>query len=743
MRIRSKENAFFQNTFDIVISLGEDYGCASYLQEHGLRKFSGPFDWLTKASFNARIECICNDFSEFLQKENMKIIPKNPSKITDGKHDYYEDEKTDFYFYHDFDAGVSFNEMYSAVKEKYDRRIKRFYQILSYANKILFVWFSRDKKIPDEDILRAHSRLKEKFSPHQIFLLVLENGEDSSSFLTGTVLKITYDNASFLNPAEEWRGNKKENNSVFSKIKVSSKKYISDTDLFLYMKNNKTYFDELLKKEYSNETDQINTLKDAAVWATYNPCGMLKSAKIENALCDIATKHHVDLSQDYIPNSVLHVASKIYILGGHSVVLDQWLNHHPDGQINSLALTWWMPEEHVLKTSVKAVKESGGELYFLANENKDSMQIALRLRQIASKYEKIVLHIHMEDIIPLLAFGTPEFKRPIVFFNHSDHIFWLGASIADCVVSFREFAKELCITERSIRYNQKLSLPVNVERKFCSEQEKAALRKSLSVPQNAKIVMTIARNVKFYPFNDLDYFDVVKKILEKTENVYFIVIGLSWNDATWIDLPEDLKNRIRLLGMISKTDLDKYMMLADIALDSLPFSSTVSFYELAFQNIPAFTLQTAMNHDDLNDATGISCVTTEELVQKVVSALNSPKPEKCPAFSFLEQNNNSVAFQNKLKELYDNFPHEHRVNKIIDPSEREITPVEKMTALNYFVERSLKVAAVPRKIKTIFELPYILKVWKVKTETTKRVFIRLLGMKIRIFKKKNQTSCEK
>ena len=47
------------------------------------------------------------------------------------------------------------------------------------------------------------------------------------------------------------------------------------------------------------------------------------------------------------------------------------------------------------------------------------------------------------------------------------------------------------------------------------------------------------------------------------------------------------------------------------------------------------------------------------------------------------------------------------------------------------------------KTKTIFELPYILKVWKVKTETTKRVFIRLLGMKIRIFKKKNQTSCEK
>ena len=66
-----------------------------------------------------------------------------------------------------------------------------------------------------------------------------------------------------------------------------------------------------------------------------------------------------------------------------------------------------------------------------------------------------------------------------------------------------------------------------------------------------------------------------------------------------------------------------------------------------------------------------------------------------------------------------------------------------MTALNYFVERSLKVAAVPLKIKTIFELPYILKVWKVKTETTKRVFIRLLGIKIRIFKKKNQTSCEK
>ncbi|MBR4126196.1 MAG: hypothetical protein IKR09_01295 [Alphaproteobacteria bacterium] len=735
MRIRSKEDAFFQNTFDIVISLGEDCGCASYLQEHQLRKFSGPFDWLTKASFNTRIECICNDFSEFLQKENMKIIPKNPSKTTDEKHDYYDDEKTDFYFYHDFDAGVSFDEMYSAVKEKYDRRIKRFYQVSSYANKILFVWFSRDKKIPDEDILRAHSRLKEKLLPHSIFLLVLENGKDSSALLSDSVLKIRYDNASFVNPAEEWRGNKEENDAVFSKIKISSKKYISDTDLISYMKKNKTYFDGLLGKEYPDEAGKIEALKNAAVWATYNPCGILKSARIENALCDIASNHHIDLPEDYIPNSVLHVASKIYILGGHSVVLDQWLNHHPDGQINSLALTWCMPEEHVLKTSVEAVKKSGGELYFLANENKDPMQIALRLRQIASKYEKIVLHIHMEDVIPLLAFGTPEFKRPVVFFNHSDHIFWLGASIADCVVSFREFAKELCITERGIISNQKRSLPVNAEKKIASEQEKAALRKSLSIPHDAKIVMTIARNVKFYPFNDLDYFDVAKQILEKTENVWFVVIGLSWNEATWSDIPEKLKERIRLLGVISRTDLDKYMTLADVALDSLPFSSTASFYELAFQNIPAFTLQTAMNHDDLNDAAGISCATPEELASKVISAVNSPRPDKCPAFSFLEQNNSSVVFQKKLKELYDNFPREHQVNKIIDIPDREITPVEKMTALNYFVEKSLNVKPLPTKTKTILEIPYVIKIWKVKTEKVKRVFLRLFGIKIRIFKK--------
>ena len=233
----------------------------------------------------------------------------------------------------------------------------------------------------------------------------------------------------------------------------------------------------------------------------------------------------------------------------------------------------------------------------------------------------------------------------------------------------------------------------------------------------------------------MDYFDVAKQILEKTENVWFVVIGLSWNEATWSDIPEKLKERIRLLGVISRTDLDKYMTLADVALDSLPFSSTASFYELAFQNIPAFTLQTAMNHDDLNDAAGISCATPEELASKVISAVNSPRPDKCPAFSFLEQNNSSVVFQKKLKELYDNFPREHQVNKIIDIPDREITPVEKMTALNYFVEKSLNVKPLPTKTKTILEIPYVIKIWKVKTEKVKRVFLRLFGIKIRIFKK--------
>lgn len=40
----------------------------------------------------------------------------------------------------------------------------------------------------------------------------------------------------------------------------------------------------------------------------------------------------------------------------------------------------------------------------------------------------------MDDPTAVVAFGIEKFERPVIFYNHSAHLFWIGKSIADIVL---------------------------------------------------------------------------------------------------------------------------------------------------------------------------------------------------------------------------------------------------------------------------------------------------------------------
>ena len=171
----------FDTKFDLVISIGEDCACSSYLRRCKLQDFSYPFDWLTKASFITRMELILNDFSDFLKKENLYSLDKSKYNQIDEKCDYWADKKYDFYFYHDFPAGEPFEQSYPAVKEKYSRRTKRLYDQIEKSDKILFVWWSRDKHQDVEVVQNYYYKLIKRFADKSIYLLLIEYGENEEN----------------------------------------------------------------------------------------------------------------------------------------------------------------------------------------------------------------------------------------------------------------------------------------------------------------------------------------------------------------------------------------------------------------------------------------------------------------------------------------------------------------------------------------------------------------------------------
>lgn len=163
--------------YDIVYSIGRDCACAMYMKQANLRIVSGPFDWLTNADFETRFELILNDFKDFFNKEDLKFLKKSKEMFNDENCEYYENIRNGFYFFHDFPIGKSFEEVYDSIKEKYDRRIQRFYDDLSRKEHILLIWFSHLHTTPDDVVLFYSEKLKVKLGK-DVDLLIVEHTEN-------------------------------------------------------------------------------------------------------------------------------------------------------------------------------------------------------------------------------------------------------------------------------------------------------------------------------------------------------------------------------------------------------------------------------------------------------------------------------------------------------------------------------------------------------------------------------------
>lgn len=103
------------NTYDHCISLGWFCGTASSMAMHGLRSFSGPFDWYY-SDLTSVLQLIETDFNDFMSKDHLRLAEDN-SKV-------FCDTKYGFYCNHDITA--DFEQEYPEIYKKYQRRATRF-----------------------------------------------------------------------------------------------------------------------------------------------------------------------------------------------------------------------------------------------------------------------------------------------------------------------------------------------------------------------------------------------------------------------------------------------------------------------------------------------------------------------------------------------------------------------------------------------------------------------------------------
>lgn len=266
-------------------------------------------------------------------------------------------------------------------------------------------------------------------------------------------------------------------------------------------------------------------------------------------------------------NSILHVVTELARVGGHTRLLENIIENSP-GYAHDLIVTKQAMEEipeRILARRGKTIRE----IFCLPNGSVERK--AKALAEAASYYALIYMHIHPNDILPLIAHGINNLNK-VVFINHADHLFWVGALLTDSCANIRPHANNASISRRGIANNY--ILPVAINNTCALNKEQA--RQKLGVSNDTILFLCISGHYKIIPDQTHDFFATVTKILDHNKNFELYIIGISETDDLKI-LNFKPHNRIKLLGIIENPGV--YQRAADIYLEGFPYGSLIALLE--------------------------------------------------------------------------------------------------------------------------------------------------------------------
>lgn len=427
----------------------------------------------------------------------------------------------------------------------------------------------------------------------------------------------------------------------------------------------KQNFEKILEKLQSEKDIDIkyNLAVFAASYFVNNNSGYYTSSVLEKFFTDYAKSIKIDLSNiEYKKNSVLHILTEGYTTGGHTRVVERWIENAPEEQIHSVAIT--TPNNAPLDTLKNNAKAKNG--YYIPFDNDISLkEKAVKLRKLAAEYEYIVLHTHMEDPIPLIAFGTDEFKRPVLLYNHASHMPWLGKSIADIVL---DIEKDDPVTKEKRGINNTYFLGVPSKEISISIPNKKEIRKKLNLPTDKKIIVSSGRDARYRTISGKSFIDYVKEIIDN--DTYCYVIGVNPKKKEWKNAARETKNHIIPIKFIDFSNgFTNYLKAADLYLDSYPLGGGTAMIDAISSGTPAISLESVYPQFDYLTNTSAYCKTEEEFIKKAKKVLN----DKNFANELYEELKSSLieyqsidAWNKKTENLYKIAPKQHKVKDLSD-----------------------------------------------------------------------------
>ena len=346
----------------------------------------------------------------------------------------------------------------------------------------------------------------------------------------------------------------------------------------------------LVKLSVRGDSDLLQRAEEVARYAWAAHPGRFADGVIENILLEAGRALEDDPLSTPLPVSVggetrtLHVASELYLTGGHSRVLAKWVQRDL-GSSHDIVVT---RQSGPIPEYLTVIAADRGAKITLLNPNDSIRRRAQVLRSISSAYDRVILHHHPDDAVPVVAYAVTT-SCPVAMFNHAHFSYSLGSGVADVIINTMPYFKKITECYRFPRACALLEGPLGLDRLRWQDVNKNLAKERLGISPDSLVAMTIGAEAYFRPSESSNFFKTLGEILESKENLHFLIVGISSNSVL---VPSDIRNarRVTLVGPVA--DPRPYYEASDICLESFPMPSLGALTEAVAYGeafpVPAF-----------------------------------------------------------------------------------------------------------------------------------------------------------
>ncbi|RWU17770.1 hypothetical protein DM813_24085 [Pseudomonas alkylphenolica] len=305
-------------------------------------------------------------------------------------------------------------------------------------------------------------------------------------------------------------------------------------------------------------------------------------------------------------NACVHVVSEPYLQGGHTRLMERLAQMH--GEPVDLLVT---------RQSQPQVTErmSGFFDHVVVAQGDDPCSRLQDILNELSRYEKVILHIHPDDILATVACGLLKQQRGkqvlVYFVNHADHVFSFGASVADFYFEISAYGHY--VDKKKHLTAQKSFLAIPIETGNAKAADAASSHEKLKI-------FSAASAAKFKPHRGLDMRPSIIAILKRFTDAECWIIGANpLTNSWWWWVKLRYPTRFFIRRHLPYNEYLAFAEQADFYLDSYPVPGGTAFAEQLLKGKRCIGLVSPIQGYSPADALKV------ETVEQLLASIENPR----------------------------------------------------------------------------------------------------------------------